>query len=52
VALAAIKGLNQKIEQQDRDKDAEIQTLKQQNDTLAKRLGELEAAVKSLAQTR
>jgi endosialidase-like protein len=52
VALAAIQGLNQKIEQQDRDKDAEIQTLKQQNDSLAKRLSELEATVRSLAQSR
>jgi hypothetical protein len=52
VALAAIQGLNEKLEQQDKDKDAEIQTLKQQNDSLAKRLTELEAAVKSLAQQK
>jgi hypothetical protein len=52
VALAAIQGLNQKLEQQDKDKDAEIQTLKQQNDSLAERLNELEAVVKSLAQQK
>jgi hypothetical protein len=45
VALAAIQGLNQKLE----GKDAEIQTLKQQNDLLAERLNELEAVVKQLA---
>jgi hypothetical protein len=44
VALAAIQGLNQKLN----EKDAEIQTLKQQNDSLAQRLDELEAAVKQL----
>jgi trimeric autotransporter adhesin len=42
VALAAIQGLNQKLD----EKDSEIQTLKQQNDSLAKRLSELETAVK------
>ena len=45
VALAAIQGLNQKLG----EKDTEIQTLKQQNDSLAARLNELEAAVKQLA---
>jgi hypothetical protein len=45
VALAAIQGLNQRLEA----KDTEIQTLKQQNDSLAERLDELEATVKSLA---
>jgi len=48
VELAAIQGLNQKLEQQRKDKDAEIQTLKQQNDSLADRLNELESAVKQL----
>jgi hypothetical protein len=52
VALAAIQGLNQKLEQQGKDKDAEIQTLKQQNDSFAKRLHELEAAVRSLAEKK
>jgi hypothetical protein len=45
VALAAIQGLNEKVD----EKDAEIQTLKQQNDSLAQRLSELEATVKQLA---
>jgi hypothetical protein len=52
VALAAIQGLNQKIEetqQSVKDKDQEIQTLRQQNDSLAGRLNELEATVKQLA---
>ncbi len=49
VELAAIQGLNQKLEQQGKDKDAEIQNLKQQNDSLAERLNELEATVKQLA---
>ena len=42
VALAAIQGLNQKLD----EKDLEIQTLKQQNDSLGQRLNELEATVK------
>jgi hypothetical protein len=45
VALAAIQGLNQKLNQ----KDAEIQTLQRQNDSLAGRLQELEATVRELA---
>jgi len=45
VALAAIQGLNQKLSQ----KDVEIQDLKAKNDSLAARLGELEAAVRGLA---
>jgi hypothetical protein len=45
VALAAIQGLNQKLN----EKDAEIQDLKTQNDSLSQRLNELEAAVKQLA---
>ncbi|HEV7927188.1 MAG TPA: tail fiber domain-containing protein [Verrucomicrobiae bacterium] len=52
VALAAIQGLNQKLEETRRTvkaKDGEIQTLKQQNDLLANRLNELEATVKKLA---
>jgi hypothetical protein len=48
VALAAIQGLNQKVE----EKNAEIQTLKQQNDSLAQRLNELEAMVKSIAEKK
>jgi hypothetical protein len=42
VALAAIQGLNQKLEQQDAAKDAEIQNLE-------KKLDELQAVVKQLA---
>jgi hypothetical protein len=52
VALAAIQGLNQKLgetQQSVKDKDVEIQTLMQQNDSLAARLSELEATVKQLA---
>ena len=45
VALAAIQGLNQRLN----EKEGEIQTLKQQNDALGARLHELEAAIKSLA---
>ena len=44
VALAAIQGLNQKLD----EKDAEINTLKQQNDSLAERLNALESTVKQL----
>ena len=46
VELAAIQGLNQKL----KEKDAEIRTLKQQNDLLAQRMSELETTVKSLTQ--
>ena len=45
VALAAIQGLNQKLN----EKDAEIQDLKRQNDSLAKQLNHLESVVESLA---
>jgi len=44
VALAAIKGLNQKLD----EKDSEIQKLKQQNETLEKRLENLEQTIKSI----
>src|SRR5208337_182822 len=52
VELAAIQGLNQKLEETQQAviaKDGEIQTLKQQNDLLAERLNQLEAKVKQLA---
>jgi hypothetical protein len=60
VALAAIQGLNQKLESEAQTKDAEIRALKRQNDSMAQelkvqsdsfaaRLNELEAAVKKLA---
>jgi len=45
VELAAIQGLNQKMA----EKDTEIQTLKHRNDSLAERLDELEAMVKTMA---
>jgi hypothetical protein len=45
VELAAIQGRNQKLEEQTKEKNAEIQNLKQQNDLLAERLNELEAAM-------
>jgi hypothetical protein len=48
VALAAIQGLNQKLD----EKDAEIQTLKQQNEMLENRLNDLEQAVKSITTTK
>ena len=52
VALAAIQGLNQKLEEQAKQKDAEIQALKQQNNSLAERLDELETTVKLLAEKK
>ena len=51
VALAAIQGLNQKVEAKDATieaQSAEIQNLKRQNDELAARLSQLEAAVQAL----
>ncbi|HEY3913050.1 MAG TPA: tail fiber domain-containing protein [Verrucomicrobiae bacterium] len=45
VALAAIKGLNQKLENEAKEKDARIETLE-------KKLNELEAAMKQLAAQR
>jgi len=52
VALAAIQGLNQKLEAEANARDAEIQTLKRQNDSLVERLNKLEAAMKSHAEAR
>ena len=43
VALAAVQGLNQKLN----ERDAEIQTLKSQNESLEKRLTNLELLIKS-----
>jgi hypothetical protein len=48
VALAAIQGLNQKLN----EKDAEIQDLKKQNDSLAQQLNDLAAAVKALQEKK
>jgi len=44
VELAAIVALNQKLD----DKDAEVQSLKTQNESLEERLSELERMMKSL----
>ena len=44
VALAAVQGLNQKVEEQTQ----EIQSLKQQNETLEARLSQMEATLKQL----
>jgi len=44
VALAAIQGLNQKVE----ERNARIKALEQKNDSLTARLNELEATVKQL----
>jgi hypothetical protein len=52
VELAAIQGLNRKLEAETKAKDAEIHTLKQQNASLAERLNELETAVRSLAEKK
>lgn len=45
VTLAAVQGLNEKLD----EKDAEIYNLRKQNDSLAERLNQLEATVKQLA---
>jgi hypothetical protein len=50
VALAAIQGLNQKLEAELQRRDAENAALKRQNDSLAERLNELEQTVKTLAE--
>jgi hypothetical protein len=55
VELAAIQGLNQKVDEKEariQDQAAEIKNLKQQNDSLAARLSELEATVKALAEKK
>jgi trimeric autotransporter adhesin len=52
VALAAIQGLNQKLQEQLNRQDAENARLKQQNDSLAERLNELETTVKSLVEKK
>lgn len=55
VALAAIQGLNQKLEATQRTvaaKEHQIQILKRQNDLLLQRLHELEAAVKNITAER
>jgi hypothetical protein len=48
VALAAIQGLNQKVEEQNQ----EIQTLKQQNNSLEQRLSQVEAMLQQLTNSK
>jgi Chaperone of endosialidase len=52
VELAAIQGLNQKLEKTLKAKDTEIENLKQQNGSLAQRLSTLERIVQSLAEKK
>jgi len=55
VELAAIQGLNQKVDDKEariQQQAAEIKNLKRQNDSLAARLNGLEAAVKALAERK
>jgi hypothetical protein len=47
VALAAIQGLNQKVQEMDRNKDDKIQNLRQQNAALEQRLEKLERLLDS-----
>jgi len=51
VALAAIQGLNQKVEEKEskiEEQATEIRRLKQQNNSIALRLNELEATLQQL----
>ena len=50
VALAAIQGLNQKVQDESQAKDGEINHLKQQNEVLAQRLQALEQMVQNLSE--
>jgi hypothetical protein len=55
VALAAIQGLNRKVDDKEariQEQAAEINHLKQQNNSLAARLNELEATVRALAEKK
>jgi len=52
VALAAIQGLNQKLEEEAKVKDAEIENLKRENETMAARLNDLAVTVKMLAERK
>ncbi len=49
VALAAIQGLNRKLEEQKKERASEIETLKKRNSSLEQRLAELEARLNALA---
>jgi len=50
IAFAAIQGLNQKLEEQVKGKDTEIQELRRQNDALASRLAALEAKMEKVSE--
>jgi trimeric autotransporter adhesin len=52
VALAAIQGLNQKLQSELNRQDSENAKLKQQNELLFERLNELEMAVKSISEKK
>jgi hypothetical protein len=52
VALAAIQGLNQKLEEGLKAKDSEIAALKQRNEVLENKLNELAPPVRSLTETK
>ena len=49
VALAAIQGLNKKLETDAKAKDAQIRALEERNDALGRQLEQLEATVNALA---
>ncbi len=49
VALAAIQGLNQKLEEQLKATEADLQEIKERNRALERRLGKLEALIPELA---
>jgi len=51
VALAAIQGLDKRVERLAREKDAEIANLKRQNESLAERLANLEDKLRFLTET-
>jgi hypothetical protein len=52
VALAAIQGLNQKLQDELNRQDAENTRLKRQNDSLTERLNELEVVVRSITEKK
>ena len=52
VALAAIHGLNDKLESQAKTKELEIETLKQENKSLEQKLSNLTAMVKAISRNQ
>ncbi len=52
VELAAIQGLNQKLQEELNHQAVENTRLKQQNDLLTERLNEIEAVVKSITEKK